>query len=70
MVNVFYRLPHQGELVDEDFLLQLQEASHSQALTLMKIFNYPFSAGKEIQWVVSNSGDFWSALRITSWSSH
>lgn len=42
MVGVYYRLPDQGEIVDEAFLLQLQEASHPQALTLMKVFNHLF----------------------------
>ena len=41
MVGVYYRLPNQGEPIDEAFLLQLQEASHSQALVLLGDFNHP-----------------------------
>ena len=41
MVGVYYRLPNQGEPVDEAFLLQLQEASRSQALILLGDFNHP-----------------------------
>ncbi|GAB0201705.1 hypothetical protein GRJ2_002636100 [Grus japonensis] len=39
VVGVYYRLPDQGEPIDEAFLLQLQEASHSQALILLGDFN-------------------------------
>lgn len=41
MVDVYLRLPNPGELVDEEFLLQLHEASHSQALILLRDFNHP-----------------------------
>ena len=41
VVGVYYRLPDQGEPVDEAFLLQLQEASRSQALILLGDFNHP-----------------------------
>lgn len=36
--EVYYRLSDQGEPVDEAFLLQLQEALHSQALILLGDF--------------------------------
>lgn len=42
VVRVYYRLPDQGKPSDEDFLLQLQETSCSQALILMEDFN-PFT---------------------------
>ncbi|KAK4816205.1 hypothetical protein QYF61_012670 [Mycteria americana] len=41
VVGVYYRLPNQGEPIDKAFLLQLQEASCSQALILLEDFNYP-----------------------------
>ena len=41
MVSVYYRLPNQGEPIDKAFLLQLQEASWSQALILLGDFNHP-----------------------------
>ncbi|KAK4806906.1 hypothetical protein QYF61_012627 [Mycteria americana] len=41
VVGVSYRPPDQGEPIDEAFLLQLQEASHSQALVLLGDFNHP-----------------------------
>ena len=40
MVGVCYGSPNQGEPVDETFLFQLQEVSHSWALVLMGDFNY------------------------------
>jgi len=36
-----YRLPDQGEPVDEAFLLQLQEASRSEFLILIGDFKHP-----------------------------
>ncbi|KAK4810454.1 LOW QUALITY PROTEIN: hypothetical protein QYF61_004234 [Mycteria americana] len=41
VVGVCYRPPDQGEEVDEEFFLQLQEASHSQALILLGDVNHP-----------------------------
>ncbi|GAB0203805.1 hypothetical protein GRJ2_002846100 [Grus japonensis] len=41
VAGVYYRLPDQGEPIDEAFLLQLQEASCSQALVLLGHFNHP-----------------------------
>ena len=41
VTGVCYRPPDQEEPVDEAFLLQLQEVSHSQALVLMGDFNHP-----------------------------
>ena len=41
VVGVYYRLPDQGEPIDEAFLLQLQEASHSQALVPLRDFSHP-----------------------------
>ncbi|PKU39002.1 egf-like repeat and discoidin i-like domain-containing protein 3 [Limosa lapponica baueri] len=41
VVGVYYRPPNQGEPIDEAFLLQLQEASCSQALILLGDFNHP-----------------------------
>jgi len=41
VVGVYYRLPDQGESIDEAFLLQLQEASHSQAFFLVGDFSHP-----------------------------
>ncbi|GAB0207927.1 hypothetical protein GRJ2_003258400 [Grus japonensis] len=41
VVGVCYRPPDQGEEVDEEFFLQLQEASRSQALILIGDFNHP-----------------------------
>ena len=41
MVGVYYRMSNQGEPIDEIFLLQLQEASRSQALVLLGDFNHP-----------------------------
>ena len=46
MVGVYYRPPNQGEPTDEAFLLQLQEASHSQALILLRDFNHPIICWK------------------------
>ena len=40
MVGVFYWSPGQGELVDEAFLLQLQEVLSLQALVLMGNFTH------------------------------
>ncbi|PKU28913.1 mitochondrial fission process protein 1 [Limosa lapponica baueri] len=40
VVGVYYRLPDQGEPTDEAFLLQLQEASSSEALILLRNFNH------------------------------
>jgi len=39
-VDVYYRLPNQGEHADKDFLLHLQEASRSQALNLLGNFDH------------------------------
>lgn len=47
MIGVDYRQPDQGETVDEDFLLQLREASCSQALILMRDFNHPDMCWKD-----------------------
>ncbi|TRZ12997.1 hypothetical protein HGM15179_014112 [Zosterops borbonicus] len=44
----FYRLPDQEEPIDEAILLQLQEASHPQALVLLGDFNHP-----DICWEIS-----------------
>ncbi|PKU39070.1 nedd4-binding protein 2-like 2 [Limosa lapponica baueri] len=41
LVGVYYRLPYEGQPIDEAFLLQLQEASHSKALVLLGDFNHP-----------------------------
>ena len=41
VVAVYYRLPDQGERIDEAFFLQLQVASHSQALILLGDFSHP-----------------------------
>lgn len=41
LVDVYYRLPNQGEPIDKAFLLQLQETSYSQGLILLRDFNYP-----------------------------
>ena len=41
MIGVYYRLPDQVEHVDEAFYFQLQEASQSQALVLLEVFNHP-----------------------------
>ena len=41
MVGVYYRLPNQGEPIDEAFLLQLQEALRLQALILLGDLNHP-----------------------------
>ncbi|PKU34849.1 mitochondrial fission process protein 1 [Limosa lapponica baueri] len=41
VVGVYYRPPDHGEPIDEVFLLQLQEALHSQALVLLGHFNHP-----------------------------
>ena len=45
VVGVYYRPPDQGEEADEEFFLQLQEASCSQALILIGDFNHP-----DIRW--------------------
>jgi len=39
-VGVYYRPPDEGEPTDEDFFLQLQEASHLMSLILLGEFNY------------------------------
>ncbi|KAK4826878.1 LOW QUALITY PROTEIN: hypothetical protein QYF61_011997 [Mycteria americana] len=41
VVGVYYRLLNQGETIDEACLLQLQEASCSQAIVLLGDFNHP-----------------------------
>jgi len=41
VVSVYYGLPDQRESTDEAFFLQLQKASHSQALVLLGDFNHP-----------------------------
>ncbi|KAK4826957.1 hypothetical protein QYF61_012806 [Mycteria americana] len=41
VVGVYYRPCDQGEEIDEEFFLQLQEASRSQALILIGDFNHP-----------------------------
>jgi len=41
VVGVYYRPSDREELTDEAFLLQLQEASLSQALVLLGDFNHP-----------------------------
>jgi len=41
LVDVYYRLPDQGEPTDKAFFLQLQEASHSQCFVLLQDFNHP-----------------------------
>ncbi|GAB0179484.1 hypothetical protein GRJ2_000413700 [Grus japonensis] len=46
VAGVYYRLPDQGEPVDEAFLLQLQETSHLQALILLRDSNHPDICGK------------------------
>ena len=40
IVGVYYRPPAQGEDVDEAFLLQLPEASHSQVKSKVKTLNF------------------------------
>lgn len=64
MVGVYYRLPDQQENVDELFFLQLQEASHWQALVLLGDFSQPNICWKH--GTASSLGDSWSALRVTS----
>ena len=46
VVDVYYRLPNQGEPIHEAFLLQLREASRSQALILLREFNPPNNCWK------------------------
>ena len=41
MAGVYFRPSHQGEPADKAFLLQLQEASRSQALVQLGDFNHP-----------------------------
>ncbi|GAB0210050.1 hypothetical protein GRJ2_003470800 [Grus japonensis] len=41
VVGVYYKPPGQEEKVDEEFFLQLQEASRLQALILIGDFNHP-----------------------------
>lgn len=41
VVSVYYTLSDQGDPINGVFLLQLQEASHLQALTLVEDFNHP-----------------------------
>ena len=52
MVGVYYRLPDQGEPVDEVSLLLLQEVLHSQALMVVVD---EICAGKTTQWAVCKS---------------
>lgn len=42
-MSVCYELPDQGQEVDETFFRQLEEASHSQALVLMRDLNHLLS---------------------------
>ncbi|KAM6103455.1 uncharacterized protein LJ206_014212 [Theristicus caerulescens] len=51
VVGVYCRPPDQGEPIDKDFFLQLQEASHSQALVLLGDFNHP-----DICWESNTAG--------------
>ena len=60
--------PDQEEAVDEAFLLQLQEVSHSQALVLMGDFKHPDICWDSGMVVADNPGDSWSLLRTNSWS--
>ena len=46
VVGAYYRLSDQGEPTDEAFVLQLQEASCSQALVLLGDFNHPNTCWK------------------------
>jgi len=46
VVGVYSRPPDQGEPTDEAFFLQLQEASCSQFLILLRDFNHPDIYGK------------------------
>jgi len=57
MAGVYYRLPDQGEPIDKAFLLQLQEASRSQALVLLGDLNHLTSAGKAAQRAAGDPGD-------------
>lgn len=45
--SVHRRSPDQGEPIDKAFLPHLQEASHSQALVLLRGFNHPDMLGKQ-----------------------
>ena len=67
VVGVCYRPPDQGEPADKAFLLQLQEASHSQALIPMGDLNHPNVCwGRHAtQQAVINPGDSWSTSRKT-----
>ena len=57
VVDVYYRLPNQGEPIHEAFLLQLREASRSQALILLRDFNQPDIYGKVALQAAGNPGD-------------
>jgi len=57
VAGVYYRLPDQGEPADELFFLQLQEASHLQALILLRDFNQPDIYGKVALQAAGNPGD-------------
>lgn len=54
-----------GKPSEEAFLLQVQEASHSQALVLLETFNHPKIYWKSAQRAISG-GDSWNAWRIAS----
>ncbi|XP_014813222.1 PREDICTED: uncharacterized protein LOC106897227 [Calidris pugnax] len=51
VVGVYYRPPDQAEPVNDAFLLQLEEASRSQALILLGDFNHP-----DICWKSNTAG--------------
>ena len=68
VTGVYYRPPDQEKAVDEAFLLQLQEVSHSRALVLMRYLNHT-----DICWDSGMAGGRQSRrllnlLRTTSWS--
>jgi len=65
VVSACYRLPDQGEPTDKAFVLQLQEALHSQSLVLVGDFNHPNTCWKSSMASAGNPRDSYNALRIT-----
>jgi len=66
LVRNCYRPPDQWEPVDEAFFLQLQQASHSQALILAGYFEHPHICWENNMGGFKQSWNSGNLLRVTS----
>ena len=65
VLGIWYRSPDQEEVVDKAFFTQLQEASCSQALVLMRDFSHPNTC----RYLNTTPSPFFTVRVVKRWNS-